>query len=107
MEEKGTVARGCLPPEPRVSAGQREAVVPRQRAARGGGPPAGGGGLRREPGDNPFLLHVAPCTSGSQSQSSFPLQFNSFSTMAEITHTTILVVEIPETSENPTQSSLN
>ena len=39
--------------------------------------------------NNPFLLHVA-----------VP---KSFSTMAEITPTTSLIVEIPETSENPTQ----
>ena len=38
MEEKGIVARDCLPPEPRCPLPDAEATVPRQRAA----------GLRRE-----------------------------------------------------------
>ena len=33
MEEKGIVARDCLPPEPRCPLPDAEATVPRQRAA--------------------------------------------------------------------------
>ena len=105
MEEKGIVARGCLPPGPRCRGNTAEAtlprrcpeaVVPRHRAA----------GLRQErtTGNNPFLLHVAVhVLQGDKGKVPFP-QF--LLTMAELTPTTSLVVEIPETSDNTTQSSL-
>ena len=55
-------------------------------------------GLKRETfaANNPFLLHVVVhVLEGVKVKVPFPP--NSFSTMAEITPTTILVVEIPET----------
>ena len=70
-----------------------EAVVPRQRAV----------GLRRETiaGHKPFLFHVVVHVLQVDSKPKFIFP-NSFTAMAEITPTSNLVVEIPETSGNPT-----
>ena len=80
-EEKGIDARDCLPPpgDREESSGRRVPVA----------------------GDNPGQQSLSPprrgsiWTAGSQSQSSFPP--NSFPTMAEVTPTTSVVVEVPET----------
>ena len=62
------------------------AGAPRQRgAARGGGPTAAGSARRwspgrgrgAPPGDNPFLLHVAPCRLLQEVKAKVPFPFNS------------------------------
>ena len=58
------------------------------------------------PGNNPFLLHVTVQSGLQGVKAKVPFPPNSFWTMAEITPTTSLIVETPETSENLTQSSL-
>ena len=66
----------------------------------------GGGalGLRRETiaVNNPLLLHVAVHVGYFRESKPKFLSPKSFSTMAEITPTTIFFVEKPETSENQT-----
>ena len=56
-------------------------------------------------GNNPFLLHDVVQSGFQGVKAKFPFP-QSFSTMAEITPTESLVGEVPETSENPMQSSL-
>ena len=110
MEEKGIVALDCLPSEPRcpltrphrLESGQRAsrrwcltAVVPR-----GGGQQAAGLWRETSRATIPFSS-LSPFMYFRESKPKC-LPPNSFSTIAEISPTTSLVVEIPETSENPT-----